>query len=57
MTEKIIFLDKEHNIVLEKDAEWKVIHQYNKEGQLIEEKWVNIKEKREIAFGPKDKRS
>jgi hypothetical protein len=39
----IVYLDENHNFVLEEDATWKVIHEYDKEGKLIKEVWVDLK--------------
>jgi len=44
MKEKGIYLDDEHNIVPKEKAKWLVVHIYNKEGKLVEEKWVNLKQ-------------
>jgi len=42
MTKKELYLDKDHNIVSEEQAKWKVIHEYDKDGRLIDEIWILI---------------
>jgi len=45
MKEERVFLDKDGNIVKPEKAEWLVVHTYDDKGKLVEEKWVEIKDK------------
>jgi hypothetical protein len=40
MTEKLLFLDENKNVVAEDKATWVVIHTYNNAGKLTNESWV-----------------
>jgi len=44
MTEKRLFLDKNHNKVSEEKAEWLVVHTYDEKGKLVKERWVDLKQ-------------
>jgi len=46
MTTKILFLDKNHNKSSEAQAKWKVIHEYDTQGELVKEAWVDLKRHR-----------
>jgi len=43
MSKKIVFLDKKRDIVPEEEATWKVVHEYNEKGELIDEIWILLK--------------
>jgi len=43
MTEKTLYLDRNHNIVAKEKARWRVEHTYDDDGELVEEVWVDLK--------------
>lgn len=43
MTQNVLYLDNNHDLVPKEKAFWKVIHNYDDEGKLIEEVWVDLK--------------
>jgi len=38
-----IFLDENHNFVPKEKALWKVTHEYDEDGKLTKEVWVDLK--------------
>ena len=42
---EIVYLDEDGNKTSEENAKWKIIHEYDEEGNLQKEAWINLKGK------------
>jgi len=45
LSEKIVYLNEEHEVVPIDKATWKVVHTYNEAGMLDSEEWIEIEKK------------
>jgi len=46
MKVKVTYLDADNKKATEEKAEWKIIAEYDKEGNLQKEAWINLKKKK-----------
>jgi len=46
MKVKVTYLDADNKKATKEDAEWKIIAEYDEEGNLQKEAWINLKKKR-----------